>query len=115
MTTWLKEWAEYSMPLGEPQGDANVTTVDSTTLYHRSFSSGTRVVVNITMTNAALAAAAEQAWEEHFEALAAGAREDPEEKLWLRWPGGPEEGLTGTLTTSCIYWSDGNMTGSGCY
>ena len=36
------------------------------------------------------------------------------ERAWRYAPGGPDEALTGTITTSCIAWADGTFTGAAC-
>ena len=102
MTSWLKDWAEYSKPLGAPTGAATKVVTgagNETTLYTRAFATGTRVEVNLTATDA----------DAHARA-AAERRGD----AWRLTPGAPDERLGGQITTTCIYWSDGSMTGNGC-
>ena len=55
MTTWLEDYPEYSMPLGEPLALANETVVGSTTLFSRQFATGTRVVVSALLSHVLLA------------------------------------------------------------
>ena len=106
MTSWLKQWGEYDKALGAPLADATVVisgNANQTTVYTREFKSGTRVVVNLTMTD------------DDEQQGSLGDDEAP----WV--PTASEESDDGAivgkqLTLTCIYWSDGTTTGGapGC-
>ena len=103
MTTWIKDWPQYHLPLGEPIADADIQTSGAsgeTTTYHRSFGSGTTVFVNITV---------------------------PPPSSFSPPPGSDEStsaarydlpridvDLGSQITTTCIKWSDGTLSGNGC-
>jgi len=110
MTTWLKDWPEYSYPLGAPVGDAEIVTTTTggdddsaaatvTTTYTRAFATGTTVFVNITVPPPSVASS-----------LASTANLTSS----ADWGGGDGSGLGSQLTTTCIRWSNGATSGNGC-
>jgi hypothetical protein len=118
MTSWLKDWPEYSAPLGAPLGDAEVTTTtvggsddDASdggtiiTTYTRAFASGTTVFVNITVPppSAANVAAASSTIVASLTASEDRVNDDA-----------PGDGLGSQTTTTCIRWSNGATSGNGC-
>jgi hypothetical protein len=114
----LKSWPEYSAPLGEPLGDAEITTTggdddDATlvTTYSRTFKTGTSVFVNITMPPTSTASAALLDKQDMPDATTSEERYTSAPAQMTR---GGAAGLGSQVTTTCIRWSDGTTSGNGC-
>jgi len=142
MTSWMKDWPVYSLPLGEPLGAAAVVVVESdddaaavtTTCYTRAFATGTTVFVNITtvVSSAATAATDDAAHSSSSSrsslfygggesnsnegAVEDSADEQPRNSANSGAGESPESGLGlgSQITTTCIRWADGNTSGNGC-
>jgi hypothetical protein len=85
---------------------------NQTTVYERSFKSGTRVQVNITMTDDA--ALVDEWRHRNFPGDGEGGASLPWVPESLPLPSSPPS-TTQQLTTTCIFWSDGSTTGgAGC-
>ena len=100
--SWLADRPEFHRPLGAATGAPRNATAGNTTTFSRAFASGTTVWMNVTTTAPAAGAVA-------------GVAGVAPERAWRHAPGGPDEALTGTITTSCIAWADGTFTGAACY